>query len=521
MHGHVDVIKMLFEAKANFNFRMGSAFDYAVVSNQPKSIKALLECEWVDFHAELLDGNPGIAPFAILQLLKKYIISYPWQDICPSIALKHLEIIDKLQYEDKCQSVLDTILSSHKYSISENMTETGHYLSLLSSKEYLVGQLQQLMRNHNVVLYKRRNQFLEWLNANSSTSLDDKLVLAASIKLQSKLNAAMEYANRTCLLGTNNRIGDIEHTNGWSYTQHFHYQKFGGYFKLLSKEDLIEKKAVMINSRFDSDERDFVCKIKIGKWFYRTYCKEFNGDLDAPLHRLTTKDPLNDSTFNLLYMHHVMLKDALRGIAGRYGNCGTRVALVSKYLWENPQQIKRIEGVSLETFDHEVVVVNRSPESRLSDPDTWGDAWIIDAWYKEGVIFHVKQFKDMMKQIKQHTMANMQSIKDININPHRDCDSKGDAISCSLDNEFEIDPAIHRYPSYSPFMRFENYYQSTYSYPVDFLKTIRKVKKEHRERFSKCLSDIENFHRLFTLKRIPVRNNQKAVNEQKEQRLTS
>ena len=127
----------------------------------------------------------------------------------------------------------------------------------------------------------------------------------------------------------------------------------------------------------------------------------------------STLNPLKDPYFKLNEGHQKLLWRAIIALSTRYGNCQARAALVSKYLLERSEGVHRIEGITLDTFDHVIVVVNRSGD--LKKPSTWGDAWIIDAWYKNGVVFHAKEFEEKIKQIKEYAEEQAKKCRELEI----------------------------------------------------------------------------------------------------------
>lgn len=288
--------------------------------------------------------------------------------------------------------------------------------------------------------------------------------------LQRKLRNAVEYVNITCILGADNKIEDMERTSGWIFVQKYRYHTPGRYMKF--SQGLFSTKDHSPNSYLlgNLGERQLYHTTK-AQWYYHVDDESNIKFLDVQLVPLTKLNPLFDPVFKLKPRNKRVLEQALFGIATRYGSCGIRASLITKYCWEHPEGIHKIEGIVMNTFDHVLVVINRSGD--LKDPDTWGNAWVIDNWYKDGIIFPAKEFKERIKEIKQYFQEQSAQFKKMNITLYEKPFTDNQDIDRCV---WKITPKDDLYPSYSKSMRVENYYLVVNGYPNDMIETLRPSK---------------------------------------------
>ncbi len=168
--------------------------------------------------------------------------------------------------------------------------------------------------------------------------------------LDAKLRTALITTRRTLVLGSGNKITDFEKTNGWC----------------ADVQDKVRK---------NTDR------------FYQCY-------LLSP-----EEDPLK----NLQpYFIRSLIKEYIVVLnKERVGNCGEMARFIALYLWQHAgKAIHSIEIVSAKRFDHAWVIVNRNPESDLLNPDDWGDAYIVDAWWgDEGKYYHASEYAQKMIEL--------------------------------------------------------------------------------------------------------------------------
>jgi hypothetical protein len=309
-----------------------------------------------------------------------------------------------------------------------------------------------------------------------------------------RLQNALEYVLNTCVLGTTNKLDDVVKTSGWVLFQTNRYGEPGQYRKLL-KEEKLTSFDMYANPKYDQKSEKMTHDVK--EWYYKHH-QEYTGmrpDVFL-LSRIKGLDPLKDPTFRLNKCHEILLQDAMLASEKRQGNCGERSALIMKYLWEHSAGINRIEMGILATVHHCVVIVNRSECSNLHDSTTWGNAWVIDAWFGDkGIIFHASEFKDKIKKIQLFSNQQFDQQKKIGYHSPR-TNKKGEeklAFSCN-----EILPAIHHYPTYStsPFLPIEYYYHILNIYTKDLthnnrdLSVLLESKKAHEYAFKTTLEEV-------------------------------
>ena len=173
----------------------------------------------------------------------------------------------------------------------------------------------------------------------------------------------------------------------------------------------------------------------------------------------------------------------------RHGNCFDRANILAKFLWENSVGIHRIEIVSTKTFEHYFVIVNRKDLSDLKDSSTWGDAWIVDAWFGDnGAIFPASKFKEYITGIKEFAKIQDEARTQLNSLREYISDTEETLDKCIC----EIRPLVDKYPTYSlsPFYPIQ-YYYSVDNYTKDnSVSRILKCLEEHKTNLKKGLSDI-------------------------------
>ena len=230
-------------------------------------------------------------------------------------------------------------------------------------------------------------------------------------------------------------------------------------------------------------------------WFYR--CDDYEKMNDAIsvnlFPRFPNIRPLRDPRFHLKIEHKTLFLVGLFVMTSRQSNCGGMSCLLAKYLWENNAGINRIEVVTTTTFDHCMVIVNRSGD--LKDPDTWGDAWIVDAWYgKGGIIFHAKEFKTKIETIKDLAKVRQDKVEIIGGGSNEVFLADKKEV---LEPWIEINPDKDEYPTYSkaPFYPIEYYYDIENGYPRTKLTGTGKNPlhddlMKHREKFQRCLRGV-------------------------------
>ncbi len=267
--------------------------------------------------------------------------------------------------------------------------------------------------------------------------------------LQRNLYTAMKHVLVT-LHSASNRAEDYLDSSGWSVQTAWHYNAPGKWVRKNQEDSPVFGLAASPNQTFNYEtkkmESEIRNKVNEFRWewvsdsMYLPNQPDFAVTYQTNLHPL--KAPYSPKN-NLPSQLFTSIIPRERGS----GNCGDRTQLLAMYLWEHSTGIQRLEGASLGSIDHEILIVNRAPNSDINNPDTWGDdAWVIDAWYrkdeKQGVIFSSKDFKQKIAEIVDYAnKTDEQLIKyDVHSRPHTA------AASLFSKTNFDIDVASNPYP---------------------------------------------------------------------------
>lgn len=290
-------------------------------------------------------------------------------------------------------------------------------------------------------------------------------------RMPRKLHTALDYATNTCILGASNRMDDLKKTNGWSSVQKYRYFCSSTYMKTSERELCSQKEDGLPNAVLKEDTEGSKITYEIGDWYCHFDMSE-GDDPDAQFYQNSSLNPLEDPTFNLKSCNLRVLSESIFALTTRYGNCGVRSRLVSKYLWEHPEGIHRIEGIKMNTFNHVLVVINRSGD--LKNSDTWGNAWIIETWCDKGAIFPATEFKEKIKQIKYYAQEQIKQAKIIGFSAMENYPESDQDIGESI---WEINPSQDHYPSYTKHMRVENYFTVINGYADDVIEILKNSEK--------------------------------------------
>ncbi|MEO8402357.1 MAG: hypothetical protein ABI597_11305 [Gammaproteobacteria bacterium] len=186
--------------------------------------------------------------------------------------------------------------------------------------------------------------------------------------IQLKLKAAIQFARTTCILGSSNLASDIEKTNGWVLNQKSRYDDGSGHYVKSSQDSEVPARGNYVfdpqKGKIDTDKKK--------KWHYKAAHKQNSPAISLHL-RFKGTDPLQ----SLSHTHQEVLKTSLKASTTRQGNCLELSCLIAKFLWEHPLDIKKIEIIQFTTFDHVLVIVNRTGD--ISDSTSWGkDCFVVD-----------------------------------------------------------------------------------------------------------------------------------------------
>lgn len=313
--------------------------------------------------------------------------------------------------------------------------------------------------------------------------------------LQRKLQLALQHTLNICVLGTDNRMKDIRRTGNWSTFCQNRYFYSGQYRK--TAEHQYTAHDIAVNREFDSSREEFISPQK--QWFYQTEDMTLKARFRM---RIPGVSPWADETFCLKPELKALLQGCLLALEQRQGNCGLRAFLVAKYLWENNTGIHKIEVVEMINNDHAFVIVNRQGE--INDPASWGDAWIVDAWYGEkGTIFHASDYSHKMEEMIPVMSKEMEDVANfLSRQPPASAEEK-DKKEIQVTHTIFATPGIYptydAYPTYSlnPFYPIEYYYLTGNAYTSaegrspdsSLMVTANDL---HRKTFKACLDEIQS-----------------------------
>lgn len=312
--------------------------------------------------------------------------------------------------------------------------------------------------------------------------------------IETKLNSALQYIQSVLVVAASNTVKNYEELNSSASFFDYRYNISGRYVKK-NKADLTPSE-IIINSNYDSNLKTHTISEK-KKWFYTTEenINRFTIDYECNDSKLT---PLEDPQFALGDKLMSLLAQTILVIEKRSGNCLDRCALLLKYLWENNIDIERIEIIKPVDIDHGLVVVNRKLNSDLNQPDGWGEAWVIDGYYKnKGIIIPSNQFKQQYPQLIDYVIDEQRKVAELSLQ-FRYVD-KADEKSLMLEQYLEVNPQIQKYPTYqqNPFIPIEQYYVTNNAYTKDIkhngssVAAISIFRNDHKEKFKNTLSCIK------------------------------
>jgi hypothetical protein len=330
-------------------------------------------------------------------------------------------------------------------------------------------------------MYKRNYADIEIISSDAKLCAGDfqPKQLPAIIK---KFISAIKYVRHHCLFGASNKYEDLQRTK--KYIHYMHNRSRAGWFE---KHSPCAVKYEGIYSPY---------QLAMVQWHFNPRGAHYDQTLPL-LRRFSQQHPLADCTFALSTAQLKLLESAIVALNIRHGNCEVQANLVAKYLWENPQEIKRIETVAMRQFDHAFVIVNR--QGQLSKPNSWGnDAWIIDPWYQAGIIYQAQYFITMIKCIQSYAKRQLLNYMNYTVMRHKwpnwSSIHAADVYSCEL--ICKIKPQEQAYPTYSK----DPFYPLEYYYTIDDLPIESKTpshyhdgadKLLHQQQFKPCLDDIE------------------------------
>jgi hypothetical protein len=227
-------------------------------------------------------------------------------------------------------------------------------------------------------------------------------------------------------------------------------------------------------------------------WYYRVADTNKSWFCTTPIMLEQVHPAKNPQHGSTLLRYTPTVKQVLRALSTRSGNCGVMACLVTKYLWEKPDGIHRIEYFSMVNFDHAFVVVNRSGDA--DKPDTWGNAWIVDSWTKDGLICPASEFYRYIRETKCYCKYQVDEFGKIGISYEVIDHSKADSFSI----HFDIHPQTEAYPRNNPYDQIEDFYNyDDFRYTLSGQQLKREtVKAQHAAMFNSCLVELKMDHSL-------------------------
>lgn len=333
----------------------------------------------------------------------------------------------------------------------------------------------------------------------------DNPLKAGNGKLTQKLDSALRYARRLFVLGACNKYDDFIRTGGWSAVQRALSSSPGGYSKLENSDLQATGTLVPDFSRENSIFLDPLLNFNVDKnasavlWYYSALKYSFvRSERLAPLYqrhenpddatsKLIDIDPVLDPKFKLTDDHRDLLMNAMFAEYTRHGSCYNYSAAILEYLWRSPEGIHRMELMCHPELDHVFLVINRSGSPE--EPSTWGEALIVDGWYKEGIVYPASEYESKIKEITEWIKENnlmLEQVTGIKV-PARDLFPTSVLV--------EVNTTVHKYPTEDPMKTVKDYYvlSDNRFLPIPTFKEIDQLRSEHKEKMQAAISDIRKF----------------------------
>lgn len=308
-------------------------------------------------------------------------------------------------------------------------------------------------------------------------------------KLVAKLRTAIKHARATCVLGAPNKYDDLIRTSGWSVLQPYLSLNAGGYkkgkfiygFDIDLEPSIYFASLKGIQPEFDKSH-----------WFYSTNRYQYR-DIER-FTAITNNqngvavDPVMNKNFNIGERQIAAIYISMMANITRHGTCETFASLILMWLWQHSEGINRIE-IMHSGFDHAFVVVNRIGD--INDPSTWGDAWILDGWFKEGIVYPACEYVEKMKEIQSiYDEDNKKLYQETNLTA-----PQGKVPDEKL--VLEVIPSKHHYPSENQFKSVFDYYEmhDDRFLPLCTFDEIRNLKNEISKKMQPVFTDIHLFNK--------------------------
>lgn len=195
---------------------------------------------------------------------------------------------------------------------------------------------------------------------------------------------SIRYAKNNLVIGSSTKIDDLQETAGWSYFAWWRAYSYSKYLK--NKENKWELNKDTRNRRIHPIQM---------------------------VDNVLAEDPYGP--FSELLSAFIVSSQL------RMGNCGDHSVQVYCFLWQMATRygrasgIKRVEILSFDDLDHQLVVVNRNINSDPKNLATWGfrDCRVIDAWWEKGKILTGNGFYKEFNKLTDYCQLQDKSISQL------------------------------------------------------------------------------------------------------------
>lgn len=335
------------------------------------------------------------------------------------------------------------------------------------------------------LLYRYRSEQAH--KAGAAPLLDTPMTADEVSELTKKLHAMVLHNKRTLVLGAANRAVDLIKTSSWSDQS-------------------------LTTTRYKGDYK----KDNTGKWNYDFGLKYNKKQAVSPHFKV---DPLATLPLfqNAPLLHDLMIK-SITIQHTRGGNCDENSSLATAQLWRHAgKNIKRIERVHANDFDHAWAIINRKPGTSLLHPKEWGeDCWIFDTWwenetpgYVASPYYPASQFHENMLKTLEFGIANEEWLGQHSNKPFDNKEQKvyerylealqNGTLEIPLTAVIDIDTQIFPYPDLKENeakMALEDYYQ-LFPYLLkegeDANTLLAQELNAHKALFEKSVSNLAYF----------------------------
>ena len=161
--------------------------------------------------------------------------------------------------------------------------------------------------------------------------------LAEPNKLKMKLETALDYTLKTCVIGSNNKIKNIKKTNGWCNFFRLRYNNPGQYINR-REEKFSDKEDGLANASYDLSTNTYRYQANKNSWYYHPN----NSASETANLNLYCIDPQRSPMYSANKEYKTLFAHSMIARISRQGNCGEMSRLLSDYLWRKPEGINRV-----------------------------------------------------------------------------------------------------------------------------------------------------------------------------------